>query len=162
MFSPANNLRSISPISSKTKSPWITRARVIRVAKHQKGRQIPEGWAYDEQGRPTTDPVAAIGGLIQPIGQHKGIGLAVVMGMLSSLLSGASYGTELGDMTAGPKPGHDGHFFAALEISAFQPLDEVKARVEFDQPSNPTERLVELVDSPLSARPARGRIRELL
>ena len=72
----------------------------------------------------------AISGLIQPIGQHKGIGLAVVMGMLSSLLSGASYGTELGDMTAGPKPGHDGHFFAALEISAFQPLDEVKARVD--------------------------------
>jgi LDH2 family malate/lactate/ureidoglycolate dehydrogenase len=97
---------------------------------HQKGRQIPEGWAYDEQGRPTTDPVVAMSGLIQPIGEHKGIGLAVVMGMLSSLLSGASYGTELGDMTAGPKPGHDGHFFAALEISAFQPLDEVKARVD--------------------------------
>lgn len=97
---------------------------------HQKGRQIPEGWAFDEQGRPTTDPAAAIGGLIQPIGQHKGIGLAVIMGMLSSLLSGASYGTELGDMTAGPKPGHDGHFFAALDIAAFQPLDEVKARAD--------------------------------
>ena len=62
---------------------------------HQKGRQIPEGWAFDAEGQPTTDPAAAIGGLIQPVGQHKGIGLAVVMGMLSTLLSGASYGTEL-------------------------------------------------------------------
>jgi LDH2 family malate/lactate/ureidoglycolate dehydrogenase len=95
---------------------------------HQKGRPIPEGWAYDSEGRPTTDPATAIAGLIQPVGQHKGIGLAVVMGMLSTLLSGASYGTELGDMIAGPKPGHDGHFFAALDIAAFQPLEQVKAR----------------------------------
>src|SRR5277367_1086008 len=96
----------------------------------QKGHPIPEGWAYDAQGEPTTDPAAAIGGLIQPIGQHKGIGLAVVMGMLSTLLSGASYGTELGDMIAGPKPGHDGHFFAAVDIAAFQPVEQVKARVD--------------------------------
>jgi LDH2 family malate/lactate/ureidoglycolate dehydrogenase len=34
------------------------------------------------------------------------------------------------DAVAGPKPGHDGHFFAALEISAFQPLDKIKARVD--------------------------------
>ena len=97
---------------------------------HQKGHPIPDGWAYDAQGEPTTDPAAAIGGLIQPIGQHKGIGLAVVMGMLSTLLSGASYGTELGDMIAGPKPGHDGHFFAAVDIAAFQPVEQVKARVD--------------------------------
>ena len=96
----------------------------------QKGHPIPEGWAYDAEGRPTTDPAAAIAGLIQPVGQHKGIGLAVVMGMLSTLLSGSSYGTELGDMIAGPKPGHDGHFFAALDIAAFQPLEQVKARAD--------------------------------
>jgi LDH2 family malate/lactate/ureidoglycolate dehydrogenase len=97
---------------------------------YQKGHAIPEGWAYDAQGEPTTDPAAAIAGLIQPIGQHKGIGLAVIMGMLSTLLSGASYGTELGDMVAGPKPGHDGHFFAVLDIAAFQPLEQVKTRVD--------------------------------
>jgi LDH2 family malate/lactate/ureidoglycolate dehydrogenase len=96
----------------------------------QKGHSIPEGWAYDAEGKPTIDPAAAAAGLIQPVGQHKGIGLAVVMGMLSTLLSGASYGTELGDMIAGPKPGHDGHFFAALDIAAFQPLEQVRARVD--------------------------------
>ena len=121
---------------------------------HQKGHQIPEGWAYDEQGRPTTDPAAAIGGLIQPIGQHKGIGLAVVMGMLSSLLSGASYGTELGDMIAGPKPGHDGHFFAAVEISAFQPLDEVKARADSISRQIQQSQTADSSNSPLSAGPA--------
>src|SRR5271154_227225 len=97
---------------------------------HQKGHPIPEGWAYDAEGRPTTDAAAAMAGLIQPVGQHKGIGLAIVMGMLSTLLSGASYGTELGDMVSGPKPGHDGHFFAALDIAAFQPLEQVRARAD--------------------------------
>ena len=97
---------------------------------HQKGYLIPEGWAYDAEGNPTTDGAAAMVGLIQPVGQHKGIGLAIIMGMLSTLLSGASYGTELGDMVSGPRPGHDGHFFAALDIAAFQPLEEVKARVD--------------------------------
>jgi LDH2 family malate/lactate/ureidoglycolate dehydrogenase len=96
----------------------------------QKGYPIPEGWAYDAEGNPTTDAAEAIAGLIQPVGQHKGIGLAIIMGMLSTLLSGASYGTELGNMVSGPRPGHDGHFFAALDIAAFQPLQTVKARVD--------------------------------
>ena len=115
---------------------------------HQKGRAIPEGWAYDAQGRPTTDAAAAMAGLIQPVGQHKGIGLAIVMGMLSTLLSGASYGTQLGDMVAGPKPGHDGHFFAVLDIAAFQPLERVRARadeisreIQRSRPVDPANRL---------------------
>ena len=71
---------------------------------HQKGEPIPEGWAFDTAGRPTTDAAAALAGLIQPIGGHKGVGLGIVMGILSALLSGASYGTELGDMEAGEGP----------------------------------------------------------
>jgi LDH2 family malate/lactate/ureidoglycolate dehydrogenase len=97
---------------------------------HQKGHPLPDGWAYDAQGRPTTNPAEAMSGFIQPIGQHKGIGLAIIMGMLSTLLSGASYGTELGDMISGPQPGQDGHFLAALDVAAFQPLELVKARVD--------------------------------
>ena len=50
-------------------------------------------------------PPRRMDGLIQPIGGHKGVGLGIVMGMLSTLLSGASYGTELGNMIDGPKAG---------------------------------------------------------
>ena len=64
----------------------------------QKGESIPAGWAFDTDGRPTTDAAAALEGLIQPIGAFKGLGLAVCMGVLSSLLSGAGYGTESGNM----------------------------------------------------------------
>jgi LDH2 family malate/lactate/ureidoglycolate dehydrogenase len=97
---------------------------------HQKGHPIPEGWAFDAEGRPTTDAAAALAGLIQPIGGHKGVGLGIVMGMLSTLLSGASYGTELGNMVDGPSAGHDGHIFMAIDIGAFQPVDIFKCRVD--------------------------------
>src|SRR5204862_321434 len=69
---------------------------------HQKGAALPAGWAFDADGRPTTAAAAALDGLIQPVGGHKGIGLAVVTGILSTLLSGAAYGTELGNMVDGP------------------------------------------------------------
>ncbi|MGH7106782.1 MAG: Ldh family oxidoreductase, partial [Acetobacteraceae bacterium] len=97
---------------------------------HQKGETIPEGWAFDRDGRPTTDTAAALAGLIQPIGGHKGVGLAIVTGMLSTLLSGASYGTELGNMVAGARPGRDGHVFIAIDVAAFQPVAAFKARVD--------------------------------
>jgi LDH2 family malate/lactate/ureidoglycolate dehydrogenase len=96
----------------------------------QKGERIPEGWAYDTAGAPTTDPIAALDGLIQPIGQHKGVGLGMAIGMLSSLLSGAGYGTETGNMTDGPSPGRDGHFTLAIDIAAFTDPAAFRARVD--------------------------------
>jgi LDH2 family malate/lactate/ureidoglycolate dehydrogenase len=71
----------------------------------QKGLALPEGWALGREGRPTTDPAAAIDGLLVPIGGFKGAGLALIMGVLSSMLSGAAYGTELGSLRSGPKAG---------------------------------------------------------
>jgi LDH2 family malate/lactate/ureidoglycolate dehydrogenase len=94
------------------------------------GETIPPNWAFDKQGRPTTDPAVAIAGLLQPIGEFKGVGLALVMGILSSLLSGAAYGTESGDMENGPKAGCDGHFFLALRIGAFEDPRRFKSRVD--------------------------------
>jgi LDH2 family malate/lactate/ureidoglycolate dehydrogenase len=97
---------------------------------HQKGESIPPDWAFDSDGHPTTDPAEAINGLLQPIGGYKGTGLALVMGILSTLLSGASYGTELGNMVDGPQPGKDGHFYLAVKLSAFVDLSEFKGRVD--------------------------------
>jgi len=101
----------------------------IRVYR-QKGLRLPEGWALDASGRPTTDAAAALGGLLRPIGAFKGAGLAVISGVLSSFLSGAAFGTELGDMERGPKAGHDGHFVIAIRVSAFEDLDRFTQRVD--------------------------------
>jgi len=97
---------------------------------HQKANPIPEGWAFDADGQPTTDAGRALAGLIQPIGQYKGVGLGMAIGMIATLLSGAAYGTELGNMVKGPRPGLDGHFFAAIDIAAFQEVESFKTRVD--------------------------------
>lgn len=96
----------------------------------QKGVPIPEGWALDADGRPTTDATAALDGLLQPIGGFKGTGLAIVFGVLSTLLSGAAYGTELGNMVDGPRAGQDGHLFVAVNVAAFTELDVFRLRVD--------------------------------
>jgi LDH2 family malate/lactate/ureidoglycolate dehydrogenase len=96
----------------------------------QKGLTLPPGWALDREGNPTTDPAVAIDGLLAPIGGFKGAGLALIMGILSSMLSGAAYGTELGDIVNGPQPGQDGHFVMAVRVSAFEDIGRFTARVD--------------------------------
>ena len=96
----------------------------------QKGIPLPKGWAFDREGRPTTDIDEALEGLVQPIGMYKGIGLAMAAGILSTLLSGAGYGTESGNMVAGPIAGRDGQFYLALHIAAFEEVGTFKTRMD--------------------------------
>jgi len=116
---------------------------------HQKGLPIPDGWAFDAEGEPTTDAGVALNGLIQPAGGHKGIALAMMVGMLSTLLSGAKYGTGLGDMVQGPIAGNDGQFFIAIDIAAFRPLaefgpdvDDIVAEIHNSARRDPTTALL--------------------
>ncbi len=125
-------------------------ARGKIVVHQQYGRPLPEGWAYDRDGNATTDPVAALDGLIQPSGGYKGTSLALVMGILSALLSGAAYGTELGDFVDGAKPGRDGQFVLAISIGAFE--DPVRFK----------ERMDELIAQIHASRPAPGFDRVML
>lgn len=96
----------------------------------QKGFPIPEGWAFDAAGHPTTDAATALDGLIQPIGAHKGVGLAMIVGILSSVLSGAGYGTWSGNMRDGATSGADGQFYMAINVAAFREISEFKADVD--------------------------------
>ena len=96
----------------------------------QKGLPIPEGWAFDREGRPTTDIDEALVGLVQPIGGHKGIGLAMAIAVLSTLLCDAGYGSESGNMTEGAFAGRDGQFYLAVDIAAFVDVSTFKARMD--------------------------------
>jgi LDH2 family malate/lactate/ureidoglycolate dehydrogenase len=97
---------------------------------HQKGADIPEGWAFDTEGNPTTKTAEALQGLIQPIGGHKGVALGMAVGMLSTLLSGAAYGTQSGNMVDGAKVGVDGQFFIAIDVASFTDLETFRERVD--------------------------------
>jgi LDH2 family malate/lactate/ureidoglycolate dehydrogenase len=56
----------------------------------REGRDIPEGWAVDPQGRPTTDAKAALAGAMLPLGDHKGLGLAMLVQCFAGSLAGAT------------------------------------------------------------------------
>jgi LDH2 family malate/lactate/ureidoglycolate dehydrogenase len=101
----------------------------IRLAA-QEGREIPPGWATDAQGRPTTDPEAAIAGLLLPIGLHKGYGLALIVDVLTGVLSGGGFGQRVKGLYADvASPNDAAHLFLALEVAAFGSPEAFHERV---------------------------------
>jgi LDH2 family malate/lactate/ureidoglycolate dehydrogenase len=95
-------------------------------------KTIPFGWALDAEGRDTQEVGAVLnGGMMLPVGGPKGYGLALVVEILSAMLSGADFGPHLGNMyTDFTRPQNAGHFFAALDISGFVPPVAFYSRME--------------------------------
>lgn len=62
---------------------------------HEAGQPIPEGWAADAHGNPTTDPEVGMQGFVLPIGGHKGYGFALGVEILAAALSGGAIGAEV-------------------------------------------------------------------
>ncbi|MDH7498918.1 MAG: Ldh family oxidoreductase [candidate division NC10 bacterium] len=104
------------------------RGKIILAAK--KGEKIPLGWAIDKEGLPTQDAKAALEGLILPVGGHKGYGLALMVDVLSGVLTGAHFGPSVGPLYNNPGVQGIGHLMAAIRIEAFLPLSEFKARMD--------------------------------
>jgi len=104
-----------------------------RRARHlarQKGLPIPEGWAINADGAPTIDPAEAIDGIILPMAQHKGYAIAIMMDMLSGILSGSAFGGAVHGPYQTEHRSGAGQFALALNIAAFQPLEEFSTRME--------------------------------
>jgi len=98
------------------------------------GRQIPKDWALDCNGNPTTDAYAAYrgGGALLPVGEHKGYGLALMMEILTSIISGSYYGKEINslyDLTRGKRMGLS-HYFMAININSFISEEQFFLRLE--------------------------------
>ncbi|MCL5076206.1 MAG: Ldh family oxidoreductase [Chloroflexi bacterium] len=105
------------------------RARIRLAA--QRGEPIPEGWALDSHGAPTTDPVAAMAGMLLPVGGAKGYGLALTFEVISAVLTGAGFGRQTAGLYENlTRPQGIGHFFAALPVGSFLPVDEFKGRMD--------------------------------
>jgi LDH2 family malate/lactate/ureidoglycolate dehydrogenase len=98
------------------------------------GLPIPEGWAFDIDGRPTTvaadvKGLAPLGGTRVSSG-HKGYGLSVMVDVLCGPLSGNAWSFDIApSFSTGMSPGI-GHFFMAWRIDAFRDVDEFTAGVD--------------------------------
>jgi (2R)-3-sulfolactate dehydrogenase (NADP+) len=82
-------------------------ARGNILAARRKGERIPQGWALDPAGAPTTDPDAALAGTMLPVGDAKGTALALMVELLAAGLTGSNFAAEASSFldAEGPPPG---------------------------------------------------------
>jgi LDH2 family malate/lactate/ureidoglycolate dehydrogenase len=105
------------------------RGKILVAAKDNS--PIPDDWAVGPDGQPTTDPVEALKGFMLPIGGPKGYSLTLVIGLLSTMLSGAAFGTEVTNMYEDLEHHQNiGHLFGVLPIACFEPLEVYKRRMD--------------------------------
>ncbi|NWF57119.1 MAG: Ldh family oxidoreductase [Syntrophaceae bacterium] len=99
---------------------------------NREGKKVPLGWGVDEQGRPTDDPAAIIKSKrLVPAGQHKGSGLALMIDILTGVLSGGMFCGELLNEAKGmPHATAYSQAFLAIDIASFLPLEAFKRRVD--------------------------------
>lgn len=108
-----------------------TAALKINQAKIDK-KPIPDTWLIDDKGMPTTDPrYYGNGGALQPIAAHKGYGLSLLVDILSGLLSGGCVTKDIPSWCfALEKKNEASHAFLVFNISAMQPLEAFKGRMD--------------------------------
>jgi LDH2 family malate/lactate/ureidoglycolate dehydrogenase len=106
-------------------------ARGNIIAAQKKKQPIPENWALDRHGEPTTDPQEALLGTVLTMAGHKGYALALMVEVFSSVLSGSSIGPDIGSMykDMDRKQGV-GHFFCLFNIAAFLDLSDFRKRLD--------------------------------
>lgn len=106
-----------APIVVDLSLSTVARGRIMAAA--QEGEPIPEGWATDAEGRPTTDAKAALKGMMQPVGGAKGAGLALMVEVLAAGLTGATLAADAGSFfdADGAPPG-TGQLLLAIDPDA--------------------------------------------
>jgi LDH2 family malate/lactate/ureidoglycolate dehydrogenase len=111
-------------------SPAVAARGKIRRAE-RRGEKIPLGYALDAEGRPTTDPKTALGGVVLPIGGYKGSGLSMLMDIFGGVISGAGFAGSVGDQyKVFDRPQDVGHFFLAMRPNLFVPEEDYRDRMD--------------------------------
>lgn len=108
----------------------VAGGKILLAAK--RGEEIPPTWALGSDGRPETDSVrAAENVIVQPLGGHKGYGLALMMAMLAAILPDAAFGHDVQSMRDDFAGGQDvGHWFSVINPASFTDPAAFGARVD--------------------------------
>jgi LDH2 family malate/lactate/ureidoglycolate dehydrogenase len=94
-----------------------SRANIARAA--ETGQQIPEGMALDISGNPTTDAVAALAGILLPLGGSKGFGFIAALEVLAGILPGGAYANQVASKETSFGRGEGtSHFLLAIDPAA--------------------------------------------
>jgi LDH2 family malate/lactate/ureidoglycolate dehydrogenase len=118
-----------APIVLDMATSVAARGKIRNAAR--RGKPIPEGWALDEHGKPTTDAEAAYRGVVLPLGGPKGSGMSLMMDIMAGVMSGASFGGDVRDAYSDfEAPQGVGHLFLAFRPDLFLGSDEYGARMD--------------------------------
>ncbi|MFB5663648.1 Ldh family oxidoreductase [Alteribacillus sp. HJP-4] len=118
-----------SPIIFDMATSVVARGKIISA--EQRGEDIPEGWAIDKEGRPTTNSGEALAGTVLPFGGPKGYAMAAMIDIMSGVLTGAGFGPHINNIYGDyDKPQNVGHFFQIIDIRSFMERDQFKQRVD--------------------------------
>jgi LDH2 family malate/lactate/ureidoglycolate dehydrogenase len=111
-------------------SPTVVAFGKVRLAA-QRGEQMPVGWMIGKDGKPLTDPKRMDEGHLLPIGDYKGSGLSLIIGLLAGALNRAALGRDVVDFTKEiGSPTNTGQAIAAISIDAFMPASDFKRYVD--------------------------------
>jgi LDH2 family malate/lactate/ureidoglycolate dehydrogenase len=117
------------PIVMDMATSVVAQGKIILAGKE--GKKIPFGWAITKNGDPTDDPKAALEGTVLPFGGPKGYSIALLLDVLSGVLSGAAFGPYLANMWNDFKnPQNVGHCFGVMDVETFLPLDDFKGKMD--------------------------------
>src|SRR5712691_12314062 len=111
-------------------APTVAAFGKVRL-KMQRGEELPVGWMIGRDGKPLTDPKRAEEGLLLPIGDYKGYGLSLIIGLLAGTLNQAAFGRDVVDFVKEQgKATNTGHAIVAVSVEAFAPVADFKRNVD--------------------------------
>src|SRR5438445_2810663 len=126
-----------NPICMSVPGPWLLDMATTTVAAGKifkaflNGQpEIPAGWAFNSEGVPTTNTAEAYRGMLMPLGGYKGSGLAMMVEILCSVLSGGAMANEVGGIRFRGKPVRASQMYMAIDVARFMPVEVFTARVE--------------------------------
>lgn len=107
----------------------VVAAGKIRILQKE-GKPVPEGWALNQYGEPTTDAGEAMKGILLAIGGYKGYGITLMVDLLTGVLADSNYGPRVKVLDQDVDPAGTAHSFMAINLAAFTDPAAFKARMD--------------------------------
>jgi LDH2 family malate/lactate/ureidoglycolate dehydrogenase len=106
----------------------VARGKIYLAA--ERGVEIPDNWAADERGVPTTNAKEAIHGLILPMAGHKGYVISFMMDVLAGVLTGSRFGSDVAGPYDPERTSGCGHMLITIDVESIMPRAEFESRIE--------------------------------